>query len=188
MVLGKNCVFSKNHTEGFVSVSYLHHDQQLLMKACLLQWSFLRLFSQLTHYSVTRKNHMFSVFYVADVTCFSNHFNFPRSSLSNLFPPKSLFYSNPSIFKQDICKISSSNVLLTPFFIFPLKIMQKFSSRSWKLGIFRKWVEVLHFREYFFKIFIGLCPICCLCICVGPLWQFELVFRHFSLCSCIVHS
>ena len=130
MVLGKNCVFSKNHTEGFVSVSYLHHDQQLLMKACLLQWSFLRLFSQLTHYSVTRKNHMFSVFYVADVTCFSNHFNFPRSSLSNLFPPKSLFYSNPSIFKQDICKISSSNVLITPFFIFPLKIMQKFSSRS----------------------------------------------------------
>ena len=106
--------------------------------------------SQLTCYSITRENCVFSIFYVADVTCFSNHFNFPRSSLSNLFPPKSLFYSNPFIFKQDICKISSRYVLLTPFFIFPLKIMQKFSSGSWKLGIFRKWVEVLRFREFFF--------------------------------------
>ena len=127
------------------------------------------------------------VFFVADVTCFSNHFNFPRSSLSNLFPPKSLFYSNPFIFKQDICKISSRYVLLTPFFIFPLKIMQKFSSRLWKLGIFRKWVEVLRFHEYFLKffdwvvshlLFVHLCwPIVAVWACIQA---FFTVFLHCS--------
>ena len=156
MVLGKNCVFSKNHTEGFVSVSYLHHDQQLLMKACLLQWSFLRLFSQLTHYSVTRKNHMFSVFYVADVTCFSNHFNFPRSSLSNLFPPKSLFYSNPSIFKQDIYKISSRYVLLTPFLSFLLRLCRSLAQGYENWGFFENGLRFFVFMNIFLNFLIGL--------------------------------
>ena len=81
--------------------------------------------------------------------------SFQLPSLKSLEPLSTqiTIYSNPFIFKQDICKISSRYVLLTPFFIFPLKIMQKFSSGSWKLGIFRKWVEVLRFREFFFKIF-----------------------------------
>ena len=26
-----------------------------------------------------------------------------------------------------------------------------------------------------------------LCICVGPLWHFKVVLRHFSICSCILH-
>ena len=50
---------------------------------------------------------------------------------------------------QNLFKVCASNTL----FIFPLKIMQKFSSRLWKLGVFRKWVEVLRFHEYFFKFF-----------------------------------
>ena len=39
-----------------------------------------------------------------------------------------------------------------------------------------------------FKILIGLCFIWYVCSCVGPLWQFMLVLRHFFSCSCIVHS
>ena len=57
-----------------------------------------------------------------------------------------------------------------------------------KLGIFRKQVGVLNFCENFSKILIGLSPICHLCIYVGPLWQFEHVLRHFSLCSCILYK
>ena len=34
---------------------------------------------------------------------------------------------------------------------------------------------------------IGLSPIYCDCSCVGPMWQFEHVLRHFSLCSCFFH-
>ena len=85
---------------------------------------------------------------------------------------------------QNLFKVCASNTLFT----FPFKIMQKFSSGSWKLGIFWNGLRFFVFVNIFLKILIGLCPICCLCICVGPLWQFELVFRHFSLCSCIVHS
>ena len=57
-----------------------------------------------------------------------------------------------------------------------------------KLGIFRKWVGVLNFCENFYKILIGLSPICHFCIYVGPLWQFEHVLRYFSLCSCILYK
>ena len=55
------------------------------------------------------------------------------------------------------------------------------------MGIFRKWVGVFNFCETLSKFLIGLSPICCLCICVDPLWQFEHVLRHISLCSCIFH-
>ena len=144
--------------------------------------------SRLTRYSITGENRVFSVFYVADVTCFSNHFNFPRSSFSNLFPPKSLFYSNPFIFKQDICKISSRYVLLTPFLPFLLRLCRSLAQGHENWGFFENGLRFFVFVNIFLKILIGLCPIFCLCICVGLLWQFELVFRHFSLCSCIVHS
>ena len=33
---------------------------------------------------------------------------------------------------------------------------------------------------------IGLCPICCLCICVGPLWQFDHVLRLLCTVACHV--
>ena len=56
------------------------------------------------------------------------------------------------------------------------------------MGIFRKWVGVLNFCEIFSKILFGLSPICRLCICVGPLWHFKVILRHFSICSCILHN
>ena len=62
------------------------------------------------------------------------------------------------------------------------EIMHKF-----KLGIFENWIGVLSFCEIFSKSLIGLSPICCDCSCVGPMWQFEHVLRHFSPCSCIFH-
>ena len=63
-----------------------------------------------------------------------------------------------------------------------------FSLGFYKLEIFRKWVGILSFCEIFSKSLIGLSPICCLCICVGPLWHFKVVLRHFSICSCILHN
>ena len=119
---------------------------------------------------------------------FSNHFNFPRLNLSNLFQPKSLFYLNPFIFKQELCKISSRYVFITLFFSFFLDYAD-FCLGFWQLGIFENWVGFLIFVIFFFLISrLGLVPFDVLCICAGPMWQFELVLRHFSSCSCIVHS
>ena len=56
------------------------------------------------------------------------------------------------------------------------------------MGIFENWVRVLSFCEMFSRSLIGLSPICCDCSCVGPMWQFKHVLRHFSLCSCIIHN
>ena len=61
-------------------------------------------------------------------------------------------------------------------------IMHNLCLGFWKLG----WISFS--SEYFSKSLIGLCPICYLCICVGPLWQFDHVLRHFSICSCIFHN
>ena len=41
--------------------------------------------------------------------------------------------------------------------------------------------------QMFFKILIGLSPIWCVCICVGPMWQIKHVLRQISSCSCIFH-
>ena len=38
-----------------------------------------------------------------------------------------------------------------------------------------------------FKILIGLSPICCVGICVGPMRHYDLILRHFHSCSCIFH-
>ena len=61
-------------------------------------------------------------------------------------------------------------------------IMHNLCLGFWKLG----WISFS--SEYFSKSLIGLCPICYLCICVSPLWQFDHVLRHFSICSCIFHN
>ena len=67
--------------------------------------------------------------------------------------------------------------------------MQNLCLGFWKLGIFENWVGFLFLVNFFFKkSLIGMCPIFCLCICVGPLWQFDHVLRHFSICSCIFHN
>ena len=55
--------------------------------------------------------------------------------------------------------------------------MQKLSQGSKNLGIFRKRVGIRNFVKIFFKILIGLSPICCVCICVGPVWHSNLVLR-----------
>ena len=55
------------------------------------------------------------------------------------------------------------------------------------MGIFENWVRVLSFCEIFLKSLIRLSPICYDYSCVGPMWHFEHVLRHFSLCSCIFH-
>ena len=60
--------------------------------------------------------------------------------------------------------------------------MQNLCLGFWKLG----WISFS--SEYFSKSLIRLCPICCLCICVSPLWQFDHVLRHFSICSCIFYN
>ena len=102
-----------------------------------------------------RKSCVF-VFFVADVTCFSNHFNFPRSSLSNLFPPKSLFYSNLLIFKQDIYKISSRYVLLTPFLSFLLRLCRSLAQGYENWGFFENGLRFFVFMNIFLNFLIGL--------------------------------
>ena len=57
--------------------------------------------------------------------------------------------------------------------------------RVLKTEDFQKLGWVSNFCENFFNSLIWLSPIWCLCIYVGPLWQFELVLRHISSCSCI---
>ena len=44
------------------------------------------------------------------------------------------------------------------------------------------------FKQNFSKILIGLSPIWFVCMCVGSLWHFKHVLRHFSMWTCIVHS
>ena len=55
------------------------------------------------------------------------------------------------------------------------------------MGIFEKLGWGSYFCDFFFKILIGLHPICCVCTCVGPMRHSSHVLRHFHLCSCIVH-
>ena len=63
------------------------------------------------------------------------------------------------------------------------EIMQKFKLRFKNQGFSKIGLRFL----VFLKSLIRLSPICCDCSCVGPMWQFEHVLRHFSLCSCIFH-
>ena len=65
--------------------------------------------------------------------------------------------------------------------------MQKNSRFVLNLGFSKKRVGFIGFGQTFYKILIGLCPIWLVCICVGPLCQFDLVFRHIFICSCITH-
>ena len=77
-------------------------------------------------------------------------------------------------------------MFLNNLFTLFLDYVEKFLGLSW-IGDFRKRVGFIDFGHIFFKILIRLCPIWLVCIYVGPLWQFELVFRHIFICSCIAH-
>ena len=68
---------------------------------------------------------------VADVTGFQTFFLFPRTSLSNPFQPKSLFHSNPIIFKQISAKsfqgmhfLHFSHLLDSDYVEFMLKVLK----------------------------------------------------------------
>ena len=130
---------------------------------------------------------MFSVFNVADVTVFHN-ISFPSPSLSRtIFNPKHYFIQTPSLSSKFSAKsfqgmyfLHNSHLLFSIYAEFMLRVL--------KIGDFQKLGWISFSTKFFFKSLIGLCPICCLCICVGPLWQFNHVLRHFSICSCIFHN
>ena len=62
-----------------------------------------------------------------------------------------------------------------------------FSLGFWKFGDFSKKGWDSYLCDFFFKILIGLSPICCVCICVDPMRHSIHVMRHFHSSSCIIH-
>ena len=59
-----------------------------------------------------------------------------------------------------------------------------------ELGIFLKkgWKSLFLCNFFFFFNFlIGLCPICFVCVCVGPLWHFNIYLGKIYICSCIAY-
>ena len=105
---------------------------------------------------------------------------------SNLFQTQISFHSKPINFKFKSLQNLFKGMFLNNIFTLFLDYAEKFLGLSW-IGDFQKRVGFTNFGQNFFKILIGLCPICHDCIFVGPLWQFELVFRHIFICSCIAH-
>ena len=149
--------------------------------------AFLATISQLFHYSLTRKKRVFSISNVADVTIFQN-LSFPSLSLSRtIFNPKHYFIQTPS-FSSKFSEKSFQGMYFLHYSHLLFSDYAEFMLRVFKIGDFRKLGWISFSSEYFSKSLIGLCPICCLCICVGPLWQFDHVLRYFSICSCIFHN
>ena len=104
----------RNSRYCLMSISWLiaSHESFCASVAILVTLSLL---------SNPRKTRVFS-FYVANVTVFQNFLISLAKPLSNHFQPKSLFHSNPIIFKQNFCSILSRYVPFTLFscFIFGL--------------------------------------------------------------------
>ena len=118
---------------------------------------------------------------------FFKHFVFPLHCLSRTpFNPKSLFTQTPSFSSKNLYKITSRYVFLNIVFTFVLDYAD-FSLGFWKLGIFEKLGWGSYFCDNFFKILIGLNPICSVYICVGPMTHSNHVLRQISSCSCIIH-
>ena len=149
--------------------------------------AFLATFLQLFRYSLTREKRLFSVFNVADVTVFHN-LSFPSLSLSRtIFNPKHYFIQTPS-FSSKFSAKSFQGMYFLHYSYLLFSDYAEFMLRVLKIGDCRKLGWISFSSEYFSKSLIGLYPICCLCFCVGPLWQFDHVLRHFSICSCIFHN
>ena len=123
MVLGKNCVFFFKITQRVsrVSRTFIATNSFSRKRVCFSGPFRDCLTTNLLLYN-PRKLRVFN-FLCSRCDLFFKSFQLP--SLKSLEPLSTqiTIYSNPFIFKQDICKISSRYVLLTPFFIFPLKIM-----------------------------------------------------------------
>ena len=64
--------------------------------------------------------------------------------------------------------------------------MQKIS-RFFLNWVFSKKGWNLWFCEFFFNFLIWLYPIWFVCVCVGPLWHFNMYLDNFHSCSCIAH-
>ena len=105
---------------------------------------------------------------------------------SNLSQTQIDFHSKPMNCKFKSLQNLFKGMFLNNLFTLFLDYAEKSLGLSW-IGDFRKRVGFIDFGQKIFKILIGLCPIWLVCICVGPLWQFELVFRHIFICSCIAH-
>ena len=123
---------------------------------------------------------------MADVIFFKTLLSFLLCLTRTSLNPNLIFSQNPPISSTNLYKISSKVCFLTFFSAFHFRLCV-ICFRVLELGIFEKRVGNYDFGQIFFKILIGLCPIWLYCICVSPLWQFELVFRHIFICSCIAH-
>ena len=118
---------------------------------------------------------------------FFKHFVFPLHCLSQTpLNPKSLFSLTPSFLGKNLCKITSRYVFLNIFFHFCIKFC-RFLHRFLKIWDFWKLGWGSYFCENFFKILIGLNPICRVYICVGPMRHSNHVLSQISSCSCIIH-
>ena len=147
-------------------------------KSCCALVAFLATVSRLFRYFLTREKCMFSVFNVADVTVF-HILSFPLLSLSRtIFNLKHYFIQTPS-FSSKFSTKSYQGMYFLHYSHLLFSDYAKFMLRVLKIGDFRKLGWISCSSEFFFKSLIGLCPIFCLCICVGPLWQFDHVLRHF---------
>ena len=143
--------------------------------------------SQLFRYSLTCEKRVFSIFNVANVIVF-HILSFPSLSLSRtIFNPKHYFIHTLS-FSSNFFTESFQGMYFFHYSHLLFSDYAEFMFRVLKIGDFRKLDWISFCSKYFSKSLIGLCPICCLCICIGPLWQFDHVLRHFFICSCILYN
>ena len=100
MVLGKNCVFFKKSHRGFreclaPSLRPIASRESVFASVVL----FVTV-SQLTCYSITRENRVFSIFYVADVTCFQIISTSLAQVSRTSFHPNHYFIQTPSFLNK----------------------------------------------------------------------------------------
>ena len=161
--LSRDCFTTKSFSWKLQCVSWLISRLSNLQKTCV--FSFIRQMWQ-----------VFKTLLFPSLRLSRTPFN-----LKPFFTQTSSFSSKKSL--QNHFKVCFPKIV----FIFVLDYAD-FSLGFWKLGIFKNWVGVLSFCEDFSNFLIGLSPIWCLCICVGPLRHSKLVLRQISPCSCIAHS
>ena len=120
----------------------------------------------------------------ADHDSFSNINTLPPSSLLN---PKPIFSQKPNQNSSKSFSKSSLRYVWSLFSLYFLRLIIKFWV-LYKLGLFlKKGLKTLSFVKFFFNFLIGLCPICFVYVCVGPLWHFNLYLGKIHTCSCIVY-
>ena len=111
--------------------------------------------------------------------------SFPSYCLSwTPLNPKSFFTLTPSFSSKILYKITSRYVFLNIVFTFVLNFADfSLDFKNW--GFLKTGLGFL-FLWKFFKILIGLSPICYVCICVGPMRHSNHELRQISSCSCII--